>query len=205
MIDQLKISTHIIAIGLLLSTVTSVGNPISSNDISSNNTEIPIIDFSNASTGNWQIVNDNVMGGISRSSFKILEGGFAEFSGIVSLDNNGGFASVRTQTQSPANLSGFKGVSVRALGDGKTYCLRLRTVLNGRVTWYSFEARFKTKPGKWETYLMPYSDFKAVYRGSNVRGNPTLNPDAVIEIGFMIQDGQEGSFRLGVSTLSVYR
>lgn len=170
-----------------------------------NVTEIILIDFANTSPANWQIVDDNVMGGISRSSLEMNRDGFAVFSGIVSLRNNGGFASVRAQAQNPANLSDFKGMSVRILGDGKVYCLRVRTVVNGRVTPYSFEARFATTPGEWETHTFPYSEFKAVFRGSDVRGNPKLTAESVIEVGFMIRDGQEGPFQLGLSNISVYR
>ena len=175
------------------------------NETDNESTEITIIDFSNTSTSYWQIVNDNVMGGISRSSLEMDAEGFAVFSGTVSLENNGGFASMRTQARSPADLSDFKGFSVRVLGDGKTYCLRVKTVKNGRVTSYSYEARFTTTSGEWETHKLPYNDFKPVFRGEGVRGNPELNSDAVIELGFMIRDGQEGPFRLGVSKLSVYR
>ncbi len=168
-------------------------------------TETTLIDFSETVANSWQIVNDNVMGGISRSSFRMHTDGYAVFSGTLSLENNGGFASVRAQTRSAADLSDFKGLSVRVLGDGKTYCLRLRTVENGRLTWFSHETRFSTKRGEWETYFLPFSEFKAEFRGTPVRGNPTLNAKAVAEIGFMIQDKQEGSFQLGVSKLSGYR
>lgn len=168
-------------------------------------TEIPIIDFSNTTAASWQIVNDTVMGGVSRSNLELKDEGFALFSGTVSLENNGGFASVRTQANAPADLSDFKGLSVRVLGDGKTYCLRVRTVKNGRITRYSYEARFDTSPGEWQTHKLPYNEFKPVFRGNSVRGNPEMNTDAVIELGFMIQDGQEGPFRLGVSSISVYR
>ncbi len=168
-------------------------------------TEISIIDFSNTSAANWQIVNDSVMGGISRSTLKLQENGYALFSGTVSLENNGGFASVRTQADAPADLSDFEGLSVRVLGDGKTYCLRIKTVKDGRITRYSYEARFDTSPGVWQTHKLPYSEFKPVFRGRDVHGNPELNTDAVIELGFMIRDGQEGPFRLGVSSISVYR
>ena len=83
--------------------------------------------------------------------------------------------------------------------------MRLRTVKNRRLTSYSYEARFTTAAGEWETHKLAYSDFEPVFRGRAVSGNPALNSDAVLEIGFMIQDGQDGPFRLGVSKLSVYR
>jgi hypothetical protein len=168
-------------------------------------TEITIIDFAKASASNWQIVNDNVMGGISKSELKMHNDGFAEFKGTVSLRNNGGFASIRTQARNPIDLSGFNGFSVRVLGDGKVYSLRVKTVLNGRMTRHAYEARFATTPGEWETHTLPFNQFKAIFRGSDVRGNPKLNPESVIELGFMIRDGQEGPFQLGVSNISVYR
>jgi monofunctional biosynthetic peptidoglycan transglycosylase len=167
--------------------------------------EIPLIDFSSTAPGSWQLVNDNVMGGVSTSNLGMHADGFAVFSGNVSLRNNGGFASMRTQARAPANLSDYDGLSVRVLGDGKTYALRVKTVVNGRITWYAYEARFATVAGEWQTHRLPFSDFKPVFRGSGVRGNPALNTDAIIELGFMIRDGQEGPFQLGISTVSVYR
>lgn len=167
--------------------------------------KIAIIDFGNSSAAYWQVVNDSVMGGISRSRLQLHEDGFALFSGTVSLENNGGFASVRTQARTPADLSGFEGLSVDVLGDGKTYSLRIKTVKNGRITPYSYESSFETTAGEWQTHLLPYSSFAPVFRGRGVRGNPELNSDAVIELGFMIADGQEGPFRLAVSNIGVYR
>ena len=68
----------------------------------------------------WQIVNDEVMGGVSTSRFQILTNGGAVFSGVGSLENNGGFASVRSAPARhrkaavvPLTFSGF--FSERAL------------------------------------------------------------------------------------------
>jgi monofunctional biosynthetic peptidoglycan transglycosylase len=44
----------------------------------------------------WEAVGDPVMGGASTSRFAPLPGGMAAFSGVVSLDRGGGFASVRS-------------------------------------------------------------------------------------------------------------
>lgn len=198
-------STSIIAAGLLLATLLpAFGSEPKSSDSVKNESELILIDFSNSSAAGWQIVNDSVMGGISRSTLQLHDDGYARFSGTLSLENNGGFASVRTQAQTPVDLSEFEGLSVHVLGDGKTYSLRLRTVKDRQLTRYSYEARFATTAGEWETHKLAYSDFRAVYRGRSIRGNPTLNPDAILEIGFMIQDAQEGPFELAVRTLGVY-
>ena len=44
----------------------------------------------------WEVVNDDVMGGVSTSQFEVLTNGGAVFSGTVRFENNGGFASVRS-------------------------------------------------------------------------------------------------------------
>jgi hypothetical protein len=77
------------------------------------------------SDADWRIINDTVMGGMSSSRFRILKG-LAVFEGQVSLENNGGFASVRSQ---PGNddLSKTRGLLLRVRGDGKSYSFRLRT------------------------------------------------------------------------------
>jgi monofunctional biosynthetic peptidoglycan transglycosylase len=204
----LTISTIIITNGLFFAILLSAfGSWPESFDPekSENDTEVMLIDFSNTSAAGWQILNDSVMGGISRSTLQMHEDGYALFTGTVSLENNGGFASVRTRAQRPVDLSDYEGFSVHVLGDGKTYILRIRTVKNRQLTRYSYEARFATTEGEWETHKLAYSDFTPVFRGNSVRGIPEFNPDAVLEIGFMIRDGQEGPFRMGVRSLSVYR
>src|SRR3954454_13929322 len=45
----------------------------------------------------WQPINDGVMGGASDGRFQITEQGTMEFFGTLSLENNGGFASVRSR------------------------------------------------------------------------------------------------------------
>ena len=45
----------------------------------------------------WQTINDGVMGGRSDGRFKINNEQNMEFYGTLSLENNGGFASVRSR------------------------------------------------------------------------------------------------------------
>ena len=202
----MTIPASITATGLFFAILLSTfGSELKSPEPETSQTEVTLIDFSSTSAAGWQIVNDSVMGGISRSTLQLHEDGYALFSGTVSLENNGGFASVRTQAQRPADLSDFEGFSVHVLGDGKTYNLRIRTVKNRQLTRYSYEARFTTTAGEWETHKVAFSDFRPIFRGNPVRGNPELNSDAILEIGFMIRDGQEGAFGLGIRKLSVYR
>ena len=88
--------------------------------------DLLIFDFDTKNSGRWQIINDGVMGGLSQSRFKLDGNGYAIFSGNVSLENNGGFASVRTQIEN-MDLSDYDGALIRVKGDGKKYNLRFRT------------------------------------------------------------------------------
>jgi hypothetical protein len=162
----------------------------------------PLIVFNENITGRWQIVNDGVMGGLSQSTLVRNERGNAVFMGDVSLRNNGGFASVRTQM--PFNLQDFDGFVVRVKGDGKVYCLRIRTAQGNFLTRYSFEARFQTN-GEWQEIYVPFSEFKPVFRGSQLRNVPDLDRNSIAELGFMIRDGQEGRFNLEIESISAYK
>jgi NADH dehydrogenase [ubiquinone] 1 alpha subcomplex assembly factor 1 len=83
----------------------------------------------------WKIVNDDVMGGVSKSRFQVLKAGGAVFSGVVSLENNGGFASVRSSPVQ-GNLSGTDAFLVRVRGDGRRYKFSVRTESNFNAPHY---------------------------------------------------------------------
>lgn len=56
-----------------------------------------LFDFTDPSAANaWHAIDDRVMGGISRSTLRHHPAGHALFEGTVSLERNGGFASVRS-------------------------------------------------------------------------------------------------------------
>ena len=79
----------------------------------------PVLEFAAPdSAQKWQAVNDGVMGGVSDGRFRITEDKTLEFFGTLSLENNGGFASVRTK---PADLDIKAGdtIVVRVKGDGR--------------------------------------------------------------------------------------
>ena len=144
----------------------------------------------------WQIVNDDVMGGVSKSQFQILTNGGAVFSGVVSLENNGGFASVRS---SPVrqNLNGTDAFVLRLRGDGRRYKFIVRADLGFNAP--NYQAEFTTKRGEWEEHRLPLKDFVPTFRGRILTDVPPLNPAKVTSVGFLISDQQEGAFKLEVA------
>ena len=79
--------------------------------------------ISDSTTAEWTVITDNVMGGLSEGAVAHNADGFTVFSGSVSLENNGGFASMRYTGALP-DLSECQGFKLLVQGDGKTYQLR---------------------------------------------------------------------------------
>jgi monofunctional biosynthetic peptidoglycan transglycosylase len=142
----------------------------------------------------WRSIDDVVMGGVSRSGM-VVEGGIATFRGEVSLDNNGGFASVRS-TPEAHDLTGFEGLMLRVRGDGKRYAFRLRN--SAAFDGASFQVRLRPPAGEWVEIPIPFSEFVPVFRGRRVTGHPPLDPRRIMTFGFLISDKQEGPFQLDI-------
>lgn len=146
----------------------------------------------------WRTIDDAVMGGVSQSGMAITDG-VATFSGVVSLANNGGFASVRSL---PAghDLSRFDGVLLRARGDGHRYGFRLRTT--DAFDGVSYQAEIEPEAGEWREVVIPFKDFEPVFRGRRVPSAPALDPSRVRTFGLIIAGKQAGPFRLDIQWIA---
>ncbi len=143
----------------------------------------------------WQIVNDDVMGGVSSSRFQIVNGA-AVFQGEVSLENNGGFASVRTL---PArhDLSGSDAFMLRVRGDGRRYKFTVR--MSPRFDSAIYQMVFQTTPGEWMEHRLPFGGFVPTWRGRVLSSEPSLDPGRITSVGFLISDKQRGPFNLEIA------
>lgn len=161
-----------------------------------------VIDFSSEQEkGKWIIINDGVMGGLSKSMLYQNGGNSGIFEGNVSLKNYGGFASVRTKP-SDYSLDGYDGIRLRIKGDGKIYSLRLRN--DDQFDGVSYVAEFKTRKGSWQEITIPFSDFNPSFRGRMILDMDDLNPSGIRQIGFLIGNKQEGPFRLELAWIKAY-
>jgi uncharacterized surface protein with fasciclin (FAS1) repeats len=158
-----------------------------------------VMDFSDASIARqWLSVNDGVMGGISEGRFRISDDETLEFSGTLSLENNGGFASVRTR---PADfdLEGYDSIALRIKGDGRRYYLNLRTSSRRRAG--SYRAPVQTQKDRWQKVRVPLKDFTYTAYGRRVEAAPLRGRD-IQSVGFTLSDKKPGPFRLEVSSIS---
>ena len=163
--------------------------------------EVGLVDLDDASeVAAWTTVNDPVMGGRSTSRITFGEGGLV-FSGNISLENNGGFASAR----SPQDLdigrraTGAKSLRVRALGDGKTYILKVG--IAGQP--WSYIQRFSTEAAVERIYDLPVAGFRPV--GMRLDPAPdapqTLDPSRISQVSVYILDKQQGPFEVTIGAI----
>jgi len=161
-----------------------------------------VIDFGDPwELDRWEIINDTVMGGVSSGRLSITENGSALFQGEVSLENYGGFTSMRTLPRE-FGLDGASGLKVRFRGDGKNYRLRLRT--DDAWEGIAWQAYFQTERHRWMTASLPFGAFVPVFRGNVIKEAPDLDVSRVKRVGFMIADEQDGPFRLEIEWVRAY-
>ena len=140
-----------------------------------------LFDFTkNEDLSNWRVVDDVVMGGRSDGNLVINEEGHGVFYGTVSLENYGGFSSIRYQFEQQ-DVSNFKICKIRLKGDGKSYQFRIKTNRNDR---HSYVRSFDTS-GEWETIEISLSTLSPTFRGMELN-MPNFPAEQMEEIAFLI-------------------
>jgi hypothetical protein len=162
-----------------------------------------LLDFDDAAdVALWRPVDDAVMGGVSRSTFEQAGAGIARFRGNVSLENFGGFASVRTPPRDwdTARAQSFL---LRVRGDGKTYKFTVRT--SDGFDGIQYQSHFTATAGEWTDVRLPLREFVATFRGRKVPFAASLDPAKVRAIGLTISDKQAGPFELLIDRIAIER
>jgi monofunctional biosynthetic peptidoglycan transglycosylase len=150
----------------------------------------------------WRVVDDGVMGGLSQGKREIGNDGILRFFGTLSLENNGGFSSLRTGTVK-MDLSGAEGVILRVKGDGRTYQVRFSTDAEYRGREMSFQAGFPTAKGEWTEVKVPFKRFIGTWRGMELPDKP-FDHAKIRRLGLMLADKNEGPFELRVDWIRTY-
>jgi len=146
---------------------------------------------------NWKIVDDGVMGGLSSSTFFVANSGDGIFRGNVTLENNGGFCSVR-HFFTPISIKDYSFFSIRLKGDGKKYQFRVKSKLNDP---HSYIYEFQTTTD-WQTIEIPISDLYASFRGRTL-DLPNYDGTILSEIAFLIGNKQKENFELRIDKIEV--
>lgn len=161
-----------------------------------------IFDFSSPQNVDaWHAIDDRIMGGASQSRADHVDGSGLRFTGTVSLENNGGFASIRS-ADAAFDLGGFQGLFLRVRGDGKTYKLSLRT--DHFYDGVSYQVSFTTQAGAWQELRLPFADFTPTHHGVILTTVAPLDPARVKSFGLFIADRQAGPFELDLAWIKGY-
>lgn len=157
-----------------------------------------LFDFKDAADINsWRVVNDGVMGGLSQGEFSINSEGHGFFHGKVSLENYGGFSSVRHRFVT-LDTSKFSNLQIRLKGDGKPYQFRVKATDNQR---YSYIVNIETS-GDWETLTIQFSDMYPAFRG-RLLDLPNYSGKEMTEVAFLIGNKKEESFALEIDYIEL--
>lgn len=161
------------------------------------NQKMTLFDFSEDSkTDGWQIVNDGVMGGLSRGNLTVRDG-IGRFEGKVSTDNNGGFTMVRFQFDRK-KVSSSGAFILKLKGDGKEYQFRAKSNTD---QMHSYVHSFKTT-GDWQEIEIPFKVMQPRFRGREL-DQPNYPGDHLEEIAFLIGNKKPEDFLLLLKSLKV--
>ena len=155
---------------------------------------LPLFDFREPlAVSAWTPIDDRVMGGISVSTLRHDPAGHAVFEGEVSLERNGGFASVRS-SPGQRGMRRAEVCLVEIRGVPKRFKLSLLT--DDGFDSLNYQASFAPIGADWQTLRLPISSFRATFRGREAADAPQLDPGRIRQVGLMISDRQAGRFAL---------
>lgn len=157
-----------------------------------------IFDFNKESTiQNWYVVNDIIMGGKSRSQFNINSDGLGVFEGEISLENNGGFSSVRYQFKK-TEVTKYTKIKIRLKGDGKDYQFRVK---DKSSNYYSYITIFSTTE-EWQNIEINLKDMYPSFRGRRLK-SPNFSHNYIEQIVFLIGNKKNERFKLIIDSIEL--
>lgn len=161
-----------------------------------------ITEFDGKDGIDWQVVNDGVMGGLSEGKLTPSEAGTLKFSGMLSLENNGGFSTFGSGDVK-LDLSSHLGLLIRVKGDGRTYQVRLATDAAFRGMEVSFAAEFATIKGEWVEVKVPFAAFRGRFRGLDLP-EERLDTSKVRRVSILIGDKKQAPFAVELDFIRTY-
>lgn len=157
-------------------------------------TEYTIVDFEKGvDLSRWRIVDDVVMGGRSDGNFEIDDEGHGHYYGKVSLENNGGFSSLRYRPAKAIDVGNHTHIEVRVKGDGKRYQLRVKNNANEPQSYIEYIATGTA----WQTVQIPLREMYPTYRGRKL-DMPDFAGETIGELAFLIGNKLPQSFSLQI-------
>jgi NADH dehydrogenase [ubiquinone] 1 alpha subcomplex assembly factor 1 len=150
-----------------------------------------------AFTSGWRVVDDSVMGGLSQGKLTTNDAGHGVYYGTVSIENNGGFSSLRYRFDQ-TSVFDFTTIVLRIKGDGKRYQFRVR---DKKEQSHSYITYFKTT-GEWQDIEIKLADMFPSFRGRKLT-IPNFNHNQIEELAFLIGNKRSESFELMIDKIEM--
>ena len=147
----------------------------------------------------WRPLNDGVMGGLSEGEVEVRDSSIT-WHGQTRLENNGGFASLRS-TWSTRDLSDLDRIVVKCRGTGGPFKLTMET----SERWWMPYAYASFEPtAEWQEVVIPASDLKwsQAQMGDLTSVRPSRDLGEVLRLGLMKYDGTAQAFDLEVASIA---
>ncbi len=150
----------------------------------------------------WNVVNDTVMGGVSSGRIQLDD--TLTFTGALSLEQNGGFVSIRTR-DADLDLDDVRALRLTLRGDARTWDFTLRRS-DVPIRAGSYRVKVDVGPHPVEVEV-PLSAFRPTSFGRPVVGAPALDtaPERIVSLGFLLADKRPGPFELEVLAIEPVR
>lgn len=161
-----------------------------------------IIDFGKTKSGNeWVVVVDGVMGGHSSSTAEVSENSLY-FQGNISLENNGGFASLRGPKNN-MDYSDYSNLEIKYRSKGQA--LGIRFLKYEQFFMPYLKKTFDETAWEWKTVNVPLNEFKQYILNSERSKNITAKDfEDISRIGFIVSNKTEGEFEIEIDYIKLY-
>ncbi len=145
----------------------------------------------------WTIVNDGVMGGVSQSEMIINKDGNALFSGKISLDYNGGFASVRYNPKT-IDIKSYKKIIIRCKGPANKYQIRAKSSSNERHSYIQYIEVSEN----WKEIEVDMASMYPTFRGYEL-DKPNYPKEMLDEFAILIGNKKQEEFTLEIDWIEL--
>ena len=158
-----------------------------------------LFDFNQESNlSQWQVVDDIVMGGRSNSLLMLNKEGNAVFKGNISLENSGGFSSIRYSFDQIKTNTYSKFV-LYIKGDGKKYQFRIK---ENNQDDYSYISYFQTN-NDWQKIEIPFNGMYASFRGRKL-DMENFTGQQIEQISFLFGNKKAEDFQLEIDKIEIH-
>ena len=161
----------------------------------------PVINFGNANgrTKDWVMISDNIMGGVTQSKLQYSENSMV-LNGTISLDNYGGFSSIKTNFNT-FDLSAYDGVKIKYKSTGQKFAFTLEDSKNW--TMPNYKGAFNSSDSNtWQEATILFKDFKQ-YQIGEPTGKKLITAvlKNIVRLGIITTEKKEGPFSIEVESI----